>query len=243
MSKSTEKGNIEKFGTLFSHFPGEYSKGTYEENLKRHEKAIEIIEAYKESHAVLRDLFEDIIPNNQKLEDHILKVSLYVSDEVNAEECQKNLEKIINSFSSAITLAGFPIKGSWFRRFKFITESDGVKEKISQLEHAAKLATIEKMQSEINHKNSEALSVFLSSIDKNENAVALIGSLLVVKNKIQGKSNLVVRTLSETQMRKLDDSPGLLQDPNEILNVLGIPHIDTTHEKNNSIESDQRNIS
>lgn len=127
-------------------------------------------------------------------------------------------------FSKSIELPA--INKSWYKRMlaksKASLTSDEVVSRLKEIEYGVEVNAVLIKQSEIDKNQSEALVNILNSLEKTNNGVIRIGSLLVVKitDPSNGNVNVQVRTLSISEMYILNKDPSLLSKPQQILEAL-----------------------
>lgn len=155
-----------------------------------------------------------------------VQVSVYLSapsdDEVVATE--QALSAFCNSLSFDLISAHEPEIGSWFRRLLWRTRdaasSDQVVARLRRAERALELLTLEKPQADADNPRLTGAAELLTAIGDND-AVVQIGSvLLVMANNASGRSTVVVRTLTQSELHFLDHNQSLLKNPGDILEAL-----------------------
>lgn len=117
---------------------------------------------------------------------------------------------------------GPPVITSWAQRFKLrvkrTTSRSEVKQRLQKVEHALEVVALQKPMSEVNAQHAEAVNKLLSSADKVDSFVALVGSMLLVKHTDEaGRVNAYAQTLSVAQVRALESNQHLLKSPVELL--------------------------
>jgi hypothetical protein len=113
------------------------------------------------------------------------------------------------------------IKGSWWRKgIELLTRarnSDEAKEIFEKGKKAIELATIEKLQSEVNKNNAEAAAAYITAIKDIPEAATLLGSLLIVKVTVDGTPRIYSTVLTTEQLLKVEKSPVLMSNPKDLL--------------------------
>lgn len=146
----------------------------------------------------------------------------------------EDFELAQKSFSLYLAFAdslGFDIKdkgefhkGSWIRdRIKLISKaknSDKAQEIYEKGQKAIELATIEKIQSEVNRNNAEAAAAFINSVKDIPEAATRIGSLIVIKAQINGETKIASTVLSTEQLIRVEKNPNIMMKPNELFNLI-----------------------
>ena len=186
----------------------------------------------------LQDLEKENLSIKEVLYDHLLSSELKSKTQhipINIYLDTDEPEDIYNAYIAVLdflenlefspTIEFKAIKGSWIKRFiassKKLMTSEEVTERFKEAEYAIEVNTILKPQSEVEKNQSEALMNIIKSLDKINNAVIRIGSLLVLKitNK-QGEVSVQVRTLTISELHFLNKHPELSNRPVEILEAL-----------------------
>jgi hypothetical protein len=115
--------------------------------------------------------------------------------------------------------------GSWLRdwisRAKDKLTSPEVQERLAKAEKALELQNIHKVQSGIDNDLSQAAMNLASALDKADNVIISIGALFAAKTVIDGKSNVLIRRLTEQEMQIVESNPNLLRDPLLFQSVFG----------------------
>lgn len=126
--------------------------------------------------------------------------------------------------------------GSWFKRWisrsKDALTHDELLKRLEKAERAIHLKYLDKPQAEADQPRLQGVSELLSAIGEND-AIIQIGSILLVKVfRPEGRSSVVVRTLTQTELAYLESHQELLHCPASILTALSRVgnEVDTTIE-------------
>lgn len=216
--------------------------------IKKSEKVSEPIEEnnqtyQKEEISILKEKLNSLINENIELKEVLMNSLTQVQSSTRIQYIPveiyldtKSSEVIFDVYNSVLNLLdkiGFSkslelpaINKSWYKKMvaksKTAITSDEVISRLKEVEYGVEVNTILKQQSEIDKNQSEALVNILKSLEKVNNGVIRIGSLLVVKltEISSGNVNVQVRTLSISEMYILNKDPGLLSKPQQILDAL-----------------------
>ena len=118
-----------------------------------------------------------------------------------------------------------PEISSWFGRFraqaKELASSEEVARRLQKVEHAIEVATLRKPMSEENVNQADAASRLLQALNAVDNAVLLVGSMIVVKvTNADGTADVFAKTLSVAEVRAFETNQHLLKNPREALDRL-----------------------
>jgi hypothetical protein len=162
-----------------------------------------------------------------------IQFHLDTSDPEVIQEVEEKIFKICEliNFHPFVLLPG--VKGSWLRRLvgrthKFFTSKEVI-EKVNEVEHAIKLHTIGKQQSEIDKNLAEGVSALIVSTKDIPNVAIQLGSLLFVKVTLpNGEPVISTRSLTIKEMIYLANNPGIISQPKHILEALQKNCLDLT---------------
>lgn len=153
-----------------------------------------------------------------------VEIYLDSNDQNNIKNAYKTITDFINNKNLVVEKDLPAEEGSWFKRFfvktKNIAESEGFKEKKSEVEYGIKLHTITKHQSEVDKNQAEAVSKIIESIKDIPNAAIKIGSLLIVKITVSETPSISAKNLSLKELMMLENTPSLLKNPVQLLENL-----------------------
>lgn len=159
-----------------------------------------------------------------------IPVRIYVPDPV---PDGKTLSAIVGSVESMLDSVGFEKtdefpgeSGSWWKRLALRTKvfftQDEVADSLEKAKRAAELAVLDKPQAEANLCQAQGASALIRSLEGIESACIQAGSLLVVKASDNGRSSIVVRTLTPIELKRLEENQAVLRRPNEIIDWLEV---------------------
>src|SRR5439155_22633610 len=105
----------------------------------------------------------------------------------------------------------------WFKTTGFFSRTD-VQHRLQKAERAIEVAYLDKPQAEANEHQAKAASELIHALEKTSSACVQVGSLLVVKaTGPDGKCGIVARTLTHTELRRIEENTEILRRPDEIL--------------------------
>ncbi|MFG1679657.1 hypothetical protein ACGFNP_05745 [Nonomuraea sp. NPDC049269] len=143
----------------------------------------------------------------------------YLGDAESAPAVEKALRQFGEAFGWEVTPRSEPLEGSWFRRFRLkatdLAMSSDAKEIAEELRRAAELRALHSVQAENDSKQAQAAATLIQALDGTEQAVVLVGSVLVIKDA----GRLAVRTLTQRQLIYLERSADMTQ-PSNVLEAL-----------------------
>lgn len=156
----------------------------------------------------------------------VLDQSLFVyvagNDYEAAQELAAAITEVLARQGIEAAPDGPPVISSWAQRFtlsvkRFLSRSE-VKQRLQKVEHALEVVAVQKPMSEVNAQHADAVNKLLSSAEKCDSFVALVGSMLMVKHTDEsGRVNAYAQTLSVAQVRALERNQHLLKSPAALL--------------------------
>jgi hypothetical protein len=144
-------------------------------------------------------------------------------------------EELFEAVSELLLSVGFYIsielperKGSWFKEFiaksKELLSRREVTDRIGHLEEALKIKHLRQPQAEANNTHADALVKVLGSLTDAQDACIQVGTLLVVKASLpEGRRVFAARTLSDAEIKRLEEDPSILRRPLDALEMLKEP--------------------
>ncbi|MDO7084493.1 DEAD/DEAH box helicase family protein [Pseudocolwellia sp. AS88] len=183
----------------------------------------------------LCDDFENII--REDIFDELAKANshLFLSTN-NLEEAEKvfeHFEKFTQSLGFTIDNKGKLEKGSWIKKgieaIKRISSSEEANELYVKGKKALELASIDKVQSEVNKNNAEAAAALFVALKDIDHAAMRIGSLVLIKTNVNGQSQAITHVLSTEQVLLLESKPELLNQPSLLLESLDLSSSEAKH--------------
>lgn len=204
------------------------------------DKVSELDEENKTIKRVIGDLLEG---QNELNEKRIQYISTEIYLDTNNSDVIFQIYSAVTDFIKVIdfikVLDNKAEKGSWYKKFysksKKVLTSDEVVDRLKKIEYGIEANTILKQQSEIDKNQSEALANIIKSMDRVDNGIVRIGSLLVIKitDSVTKAVNIQVRTLTVLEMYAINQRPSLLRNPESLLDNLANVIIDLS--RNQSI--------
>src|SRR5262249_36295666 len=96
-----------------------------------------------------------------------------------------------------------------------------VADRLHKIEHALEVAVLQRPMSEVNVNQADATERLIRAVTEVENAVMVIGSLILVKTTgADGERQLFAKTLSVPEMRSFEANQHLMKSPREALEHL-----------------------
>jgi len=124
-----------------------------------------------------------------------------------------SVDAVLDSMDFSMFVSLVPESGSWlqkkFARTKELLNQEELIDRLKKLERAMELKGLDGPQADVNLKQAKAARELAKTFEKIEEGAALIGSLCVVK---AGKKMVVV-TLSQEQLAKVNENPDWLKQP------------------------------
>nr|WP_316348351.1 DEAD/DEAH box helicase family protein [Desulfuromonas acetoxidans] len=138
-----------------------------------------------------------------------------------AESAFSCFKEFVASLGIEFVSEGEFFQGSWVRRgvefLKKVSKTDESKEVFEKGKKAIELATIEKLQSEVNKNNAEAAAAFLNSVRDIPQIAVRMGSLVIIKVVIDGVPQAVATVLTTDQLIVVERDPAIMHRPEELL--------------------------
>ncbi|MGH4010558.1 MAG: CHAT domain-containing protein [Pseudonocardiaceae bacterium] len=155
------------------------------------------------------------------LEQTILPITIYLSDELAHEQVEAAIEDLLAIAGGHIERRDDPVLGSWFRRvwgrICRAAHSPWAHEATIVATHAAESRLVHAQDATVTATLMQNLGPVIAALQPTEEAVIRLGALLLVK--IADKP-LVVLQLTSAQQLALDHQPQLAKSPHDILSAL-----------------------
>ncbi|UBU16609.1 helix-turn-helix domain-containing protein [Nonomuraea gerenzanensis] len=150
----------------------------------------------------------------------LLPISIYLGDETTYQSTEQALFELMATFGLEEMNSPPAMKGSWFRqvfgRAKNVATSDIAKEIVQEVHQAARLQGLQLPQAQVDEKKAAAVAGLIQSLEGQERAVIMVGSLLVLKSG----SIVIVRDLTMQELIHMERNPTLMTDPAKLLTAL-----------------------
>jgi hypothetical protein len=155
-------------------------------------------------------------------------VRVYFSDSVPANR----RDEVVFGIQELLMAEGFELAfelpdedGSWWKRFVFRSKTalthDEVTKRLKKAERAVEVTYLDKPQAEANNLQAVAAASLIGALNDTERACIQVGSLLVVKaTDGDGKTAVIARTLSQDELREIEENQSILREPQKILEFL-----------------------
>jgi hypothetical protein len=121
-----------------------------------------------------------------------------------------------------LTAESDPIYGSFWQRARAWSKEPQTKkalaERVAKLERAAEVHLLALPESQANLQNAQGAAAIIEALKDETAAVVQLGPLLIVKVPDPGgRSITLCKTLTASELKKLEQNPGLLADPIELV--------------------------
>ena len=142
-----------------------------------------------------------------------------------AEKLFETTKALFETFGFEISDEGKIKQGSWFKekvvyKIRNVFRSKEAKELFDKTKRAIELATLDKVQSEVNRNNMGAVADFVNATKEFANASVIMDTLVILKVTINGEPQLKVFKLTTEQLIEINRIPGIQNNPIELLNLL-----------------------
>ncbi|MER5389753.1 type I restriction endonuclease [Saccharopolyspora sp. NPDC002686] len=159
--------------------------------------------------------------------DQIISVDAYLvtADMMAAERVAAALDNLASFLGYSSPFEEEIYYGSIWRRAKGwiragIKSSD-VQDRLVKIERAIEIKYLDARQAEADFKSAEAVSKIVDSLDGISEACLKVGSILIVKHPAQGGDpQILVRNLSQLEMRAFERFPEIQKNPRKTLDAL-----------------------
>jgi hypothetical protein len=108
-------------------------------------------------------------------------------------------------------------RGSWSRWWRRRYPPDRVDEIADKAERAAEVSALSRPESDANRSNAEAIARLLEASAAIPNMVVISGSVLFIKVTDGAGVHVVSKTLTASELRRVEEQQGLLSNPAEAL--------------------------
>lgn len=175
----------------------------------------------KPNTSLINQYIEELV-SNKSIQNLPTFIYLDTDNRTDINNFYKEVLSIIGKLGFETNLHYPERRGSWFKKLfssaKEKLNSEELQDRLKKVEHAVELNTIKKQQSEVDKNQAEALSSLLKASENIPNIATLIGSLLFIKSTDQdGIPVVFCKTLTTKEMIFINDNPGLISDPKELL--------------------------
>jgi hypothetical protein len=155
------------------------------------------------------------------------RVSVYLdtNDPILVNSVLINLRALCESAGLEMALEGEPKISSWWGRFKVrakeASKKDSVVQRVAKIEYAIEVVGLRQPMAVENSKQAEAVSALVASLEKIDNAVMMVGSVVMIKYTDEcGHHHLFTKTLSVAEVRAFEENQHLLASPHDALQHL-----------------------
>jgi len=155
-------------------------------------------------------------------------VRVYFSNGVPAQrraEVMSGIQELLAPEGFDLAFAMPDEEGSWWKRFVFRSKTalthDEVTKRLKKAERAVEVTYLDKPQAEANNLQAVAAASLIGALSGTEKACIQVGSLLIVKaTDGDGKTAVIARTLTQDELRELEENQSILREPHRILEFL-----------------------
>jgi hypothetical protein len=151
-------------------------------------------------------------------------VSIYLRDGSRKEggHVQQAVRLALAELGFELTAESDPIYGSFWQRARAWSKEPQTKkalaERVAKLERAAEVHLLALPESQANLQNAQGAAAIIEALKDETAAVVQLGPLLIVKVPDPGgRSITLCKTLTASELKKLEQNPGLLADPIELV--------------------------
>lgn len=152
------------------------------------------------------------------------KIFLDTNDDELSKKYYKNFLAVLEEQEFVLSRENPAIKGSWLKDFwvklKNAATNKEVVDRLEKIERGIELHYIDKVQSEVNVNDSQAIANLLVSTKDIPNISTLVGSLLFAKATVNGEPIFFAQTLTQEQLKIVKDNPSLLTKPFDLINKM-----------------------
>lgn len=150
----------------------------------------------------------------------------FSEDLVAIEALRNSVDDFMEAFGFELEPEADPITrfGSWYGevyyRTKKVLTAVGVRKIFERMKDALLGVAVDKANAEILERRASATAKLLAQIEKFDEAVLRLGGVLIVKATVNGKTRLVIETISQSLSRQLENDPLLMQRPRDLFTLL-----------------------
>lgn len=167
----------------------------------------------------------DRVPQLYSLEDWPVSIYLQDGSEVEGRQIQRAVRDVLLDLGFDLMSESDPILGSFWQRARAKARDPQTKkalgERMDKLERSAEVHLLAVPESQANMQNAQGLAAIISALKGERAAVIQLGPLLVVKVPTHdGESTVLCKTLTASELKRLERDPGLLSDPIQLVSQL-----------------------
>jgi hypothetical protein len=158
--------------------------------------------------------------------DRFVPMRVYLSDipDSGLDPVTEAIDRLIEAFGFEVS-DDFPeVLGSWFKKWfvktKEVASQPEVAERLAKVERALELKGLGSPQADIDQKQASAVAALTSSLEKVPAAAMQVGSILYLKQTIDGQTVIQVRTLTQRELLILENNQDLLNSPTTVMTKL-----------------------
>ena len=186
--------------------------------------AVNLLEIIEGSYEATR--LRDSQTTGDERAEEAIAVEIYLDTE-DAEQARR----VFSAFDNLSRLLGYtnPVdesieRGSFIRRARvFLRQglsSSEVQNRLVKLERTFELKHLDSQQADVDAKSAESVAQLIASLEQIPQAAMRVGSLFIVKYQDAGNPVLLVRTLSQIEIRALERYPEIQTVPRHALQSL-----------------------
>lgn len=212
-------------------FAGMRTDETIELQERNNELSVELDKINITNKVLNRDLHEVIykhqqgIPRQSIKEIQYLPVTVYLSDTKDEEKISliiSNFLDVLNiEFSDEYTTEYGSVFKRWWAATKDKVLRIDLKREQSKAVRSINNRLHNKIQSEINKNNADAMSSLITAIENDSNGIMTAGTIMVAKSTDEhGNTHIVAKELTDDEIMDLEEQNYLLKKPSEIIKKL-----------------------
>lgn len=160
------------------------------------------------------------LENFTQVDPDVIPVLIYLQNGKSHEKVEHAIHSILVALDYVIDRSSPPIRGSWLKflrgRTREAVHSERTPEVYAEIRRAVELQGLHIPQAKVDEQKGTTAAKLIESIQGEERAVILIGSILLLKDD----GILAVRELTQGELIQLQKNPGLFRDPVRLLSTL-----------------------
>lgn len=135
------------------------------------------------------------------------------------------VDRVLENISFVVTDDIPEEKGSWWKKWtaksKAVLTHPEVQERLAKVEQAIELQILHTPIAKIDRDLAGAVAELIKAVENEPEAVLQVGTILILKIKgNDGKSKVMVRTLSPKQLAVIERCPEFLKEPANVFDLL-----------------------
>lgn len=207
----------------------------FENENTSNQKTKEILDKWKLHEEFIRNKRYKKESYSTKYHESIRETELYIGipqkeiDIFTTEHIQNACGEFMEALGFELKTKNEPVYGSFYQQLKFWMKKEKTQKELDDIFQKGKLALETKYlnvpTAEASAKLAEAASKVIESLANIDDAAIRLGAIVIVKTKKEGKSILLVETVSPTLANTLDSMPNILTNPSAVYELLKVDKI------------------